>query len=125
MRLRHVLPLLALLLASCAGSWTPVTPVDPVRPVPVDPVTPPKPLPPVPAEKVVPYATAHAVTDGAARASVEASIGFAPWLESRQDDGTTIARYAAVGSAGAPKWLDVVYGSNGLVLGKALLPRVP
>lgn len=127
MRLRRFLPVLALLLASC-GSVVPV--VDPVgptppAPTPVEPVPPTPPVPPVPvpAEKVVPYATAHAIVDGASRTSVEASIGFPPMKSSRQDDGTTISRWAALGSTGAAKWLDVVYGANGLVLGKALLPR--
>ena len=126
MRLRRFLPLLALLLASC-GSVVPV--VDPVgptppAPTPVDPV-PPTPPAPVPVGEVVPYAIAHAIVDGASRASVESSIGFPPVKTARQDDGTTIARWPALGSTGAPKWLDVVIGSNGLVLGKSLLPRAP
>lgn len=103
---------------------TPPGPVDPTppgpRPTPVGPVVPEGPI-----LGVVPYATAHGVQDGEPIVDVRARIGFAPILTTRRDDGTDVQRWAAIGPTGAARWLDVVYSSTGVVLGYALVPRVP
>lgn len=110
--------------AGCSQEWLgpvqpvqPVVPVDP-RPAPVDPVTP----PPAPAT-VVPYATISAVPVGASKADVLAAIGVAPTLESRQDDGTTTARWATVNATGEPRWAVVTFDAGGNVIGHVLIPR--
>lgn len=103
----------------CSESWVgPVTPVTPVEPV--DPQ--PQPAPPRPVQ-VAPYAAVHSILPGWTRAQVEAAMAFPAALEARQDDGTTILRWPAVGATGAPRWADVQLDAGGLVIGHVLMPR--
>ena len=113
---------LLMAIGGCS-TWTgPVTPVIP--PGPVVPVDPPAPVdpPPTPAQ-VVPYAAAHSILPGWTWAQVEAAVGLPAVLTSRQDDGTEIRRWAALGATGAPRWLDVQADAGGLVIGHVLSPR--
>lgn len=113
-----VLALSAVVFWGCSESWvgpvTPVTPVDPVEP---------QPAPPAPSQ-VATYAAVHSILPGWTRSQVEAAMGFPATLESRQDDGTSILRWPAVGATGAPRWADVQLDAGGLVIGHVLLPRL-
>lgn len=99
-----------------------VVPVDPVTPGPVDPVTP-GPVVPVDPAQVVPYATASRVAPGMTLAAVEALVGLPALHKALRDDGTTGALWAATGPTGAARWLQVIFGADGLSLPHALLPR--
>lgn len=110
--------LLAAVLAACAS---------PVQP-PAPPLPPPGPAPVVPVEPVTPTdPTAGAVAyDAIPRASKsfsawKAAIG-APRSDVRQDDGSFLARWAAVTKAGAAAWLDVQHDGD-VVAGYALWRR--
>ena len=107
---------LAFLLATTCSTWT--VPVVPVPPGP-GPVVPPDPVPFV----VVPFALAQSVAPGEARADVVARLG-APAIETPQDDGTRLARWATTNEAGEPKWIDVQFDAAGRVLGHSFVPRV-
>lgn len=107
-----------LLLGGCSAWDGPVVPVTP--PAPVVPVDPPAPVEPA---QVVPYAAAHSILPGWTWAQVEAAVGFPAALASRQDDGTEIRRWPALGATGAPRWLDVQADAGGLVIGHVLVPR--
>lgn len=113
--------LLTALLTACT-----VTPVDPVGPAPVPPTPGPvDPVNPAPTPtNSVSYPTVRTIAAGQDEAVVKTAIGFPPVMETRQDDGTKIARWAAVNGTGAPRWLDVQFEA-GKVAGYALLPRVP
>lgn len=100
----------------------PPAPVDPVTPGPVDPVTP-GPVVPVDPAQVVPYATASRVAPGMTLAAVEALVGFPAAHKALRDDGTTGALWAATGPTGAARWLQVIFGADGLSLPHALIPR--
>ncbi len=119
---------LLLLLAGGCGGTVPIPPPQPRPPTPPAPV-PPQPVPPVPPTpppaptKIVTYSTVQLVTAGRPRAEVDALIGFAATLDTAQDDGTRIVRWPAVNEAGAARWLDVTFGADGKVVGRALIPR--
>ena len=111
--------LLALLLTACPQTPL-VEPVNPPSPVPVVPV-PPVPDPVTPAE-VVKYEVVKQVVAGMTGSALLTLLG-PPALTSRQDDGTTLSRWAAENEAGAPRFLDVQTSADGTVLGRALWPR--
>lgn len=114
--------MLAVLILSCLfGCASPVQP-------PAPPLPPPGPAPVVPVEPVTPTdPTAGSVAyDAIPRASKsfaawKAAIG-APRSDVRQDDGSFLARWAAVTKAGAAAWLDVQHDGD-VVAGYALWRR--
>jgi hypothetical protein len=102
--------------------YNPVIVVPPAPVVPVDPVTP-GPVVPVDPAQVVPYATASRVAPGMTYDAVKALVGFPAAHTAPRDDGTTGALWAATGPTGAARWLQVIFGADGLSLPHALLPR--
>lgn len=111
-------------LSILTGCETVVIPVEPVTPPgPVAPVEPVQPVTPVDPSQVVAYATASQVAPGMSLGAIVALVGLPPALHTPQDDGTTVARWAALGKTGAPRWLEVQFGRDGLSLPHALIPR--
>lgn len=111
------------LAQGCSEVIYPVIPPAPPSPVvPVDPVTP-GPVVPVDPAQVVPYATASRVAPGMTYDAVVAMVGFQAAHKALRDDGTTGALWAATGPTGAARWLQVIFGADGLSLPHALIPR--
>lgn len=118
-RLRFPIVLLAVLALLGCVQPAPIV-VDPIVPVPtpVDPVTPPVPVPP----GVATFAASELVKVGMAMAEARSILAVAPAWDTVQDDGTSIAEYATVGSDGAALYLDVHY-LGATVIGRSRIPR--
>lgn len=125
---RFPLLALALVLASCGCAQPPAPPVPPQPPpIPVpppDPVPPAPPTPnPVPDAQAATWEAVQKVKAGQTRPEVQAILVVLPLYDTPQDDGTILTEWAAVDAGGRPKYLDVHFSAQGIVIGRVLLPR--
>lgn len=116
--------LLALLLSGCAEWVVPVVPPAPPGPSPVSPVDPSGPVVPVtPPTTVATFEAVSSIAPGQDLATITTAVGFAPTLTSRQDDGTTTARWPCVNATGEARWCVVTFDPAGKAVGHVLIPR--